>query len=157
MDSYESLCPRLEEIFVVEAQVDVPVVVGQDDKHGRRQLIKITEGVVKGRLTGKILPGGVDSQIIRPDGFTELIARYGIILDDGESIYINNSGIRRVDPLHADKVAKGEIVDPQYVYFVTKPWFETYSDKYKWMERSIFICYALRLPTKVVLKFYEVR
>lgn len=157
MNSYENVHPHLEEIFIVEAQVDAPVVVGQDDKHGRRQLITITGGVVKGRLTGEILPGGVDSQIIHPDGFTELIARYGIQLDDGESIYINNSGVRRVDPLYADKVARGEIVDPQYVYFVTTPQFETYSSKYKWMEQSIFICYALRLPTKVVLKFYEVR
>lgn len=157
MNAYESLCPRLEEIFVVEAQVDAPVVIGQDDKHGRRQLITIAEGVVKGRLTGRILPGGVDSQIIRPDGFTELIARYGLILDDGESVYINNSGIRRVDPLYAEKVARGEIVDPRYVYFVTTPRFETYSDKYKWLERSIFICYALRLPARVVLKFYEVK
>ncbi|MFV0437727.1 MAG: DUF3237 domain-containing protein [Desulfopila sp.] len=151
------LHPRLEEIFIVEAQVAPPVVVGQDDRHGRRQLIEITGGIVRGQLRGKILPGGVDSQVIRPDGFTELIARYAIALDDGETIYIDNAGIRRVDPLYADEVAMGKIVDPQYVYFVTTPRFETYSDKYKWMERTVFICYALRLPDKVILKFYEVK
>jgi hypothetical protein len=149
--------PRLEEAFRVEVKVDPPVVVGQDDKHGRRQLIAITEGVVSGKLNGKVLPCGVDSQIIRPDGFTELVARYGLLLDDGESVYINNSGIRRVDPSVAAEVAGGKIVDPKYVYFVTVPTFETYSPKYAWLEKSVFICSAIRLPDKVLLRFYEVK
>ena len=149
--------PSLDEAFRIEVKVDPPVVVGQDDKTWKAPVDRHYEGVVSGKLNGKVLPCGVDSQIIRPDGFTELVARYGLLLDDGESVYINNSGIRRVDPSVAAEVAGGKIVDPKYVYFVTVPTFETYSPKYAWLEKSVFICSAIRLPDKVLLRFYEVK
>ncbi len=151
--------PVLEEVFSIDIQVEKPLVVGQDAEHGRRQMILIKEGgKVSGKLKGEVLPFGVDSQIIRPDGFTELVARYAIKLEDGNTIYINNVGIRRIsDPEAAKQAAQGKIVDPKYVYFATIPTFETYNEKYKWMERSIFLCYATRLPDKVLLKFYEVK
>jgi len=156
MDGFDGAGPRLEEVFTVEAAVGKPIVVGQDGTHGRRQLIVIEGGTVSGKLSGSVMPGGVDSQIIRPDGFTELVARYAVKLDDGETVYISNTGIRRVDPSVAGEVAMGKIVDPKYVYFVTIPSFETYDRKYEWLEKSVFICYAMRLPDKVVLRFYEV-
>lgn len=150
--------PTLEEVFSIDIQVDKPLVVGQDAEHGRRQMILITSGKVTGKITGEVLPFGVDSQVIRPDGFTELVARYAIKLDDGNTIYINNAGVRRIsDPEAAKQAAQGKIVDPKFVYFATIPTFETYNEKYKWMEKSIFICYATRLPDKVLLKFYEVK
>lgn len=151
--------PVLEEVFSIDIQVEKPLVVGQDAEHGRRQMILIKEGgKVSGKITGEVLPFGVDSQVIRPDGFTELVARYAIKLDDGNTIYINNAGVRRIsDPEAAKQAAQGKIVDPKYVYFATVPTFETYTEKYKWMEKSIFICYATRLPDKVLLKFYEVK
>lgn len=151
--------PTLEEVFSIDIQVEKPLVVGQDAEHGRRQMILIKEGgKVSGKITGEVLPFGVDSQVIRPDGFTELVARYAIKLEDGNTIYINNAGVRRIsDPDAAKQAAQGKIVDPKYVYFATVPTFETYNEKYKWMEKSIFICYATRLPDKVLLKFYEVK
>jgi hypothetical protein len=150
--------PSFEEVFRLETSVAPPIVVGQDDVHGRRQLIPIGDGTVTGKMTGRVMPGGVDSQIIRPDGFTELVARYAVELDDGEHIYINNAGVRRItDPEAAALVATGKIVDPKHVYFATVPTFETYSEKYRWLEKSIFVCYGVRLPDKVLLTFYEVR
>ncbi len=157
MSVNDMYAPQLEKIFSIEVSVDPPVVVGQDEIHGRRQLIPISGGIVTGRLTGKVLPGGVDSQIIRPDGFTELVARYAIQLDDGCSVYIDNAGVRRVDPAVAAEVANGKIADPKYVYFVTVPTFETYDSKYAWLEKSIFLCRGVRLPDKVLLNYYEVK
>lgn len=157
MDLNDLFAPQLEKVFSIEVSVDKPVVVGQDDVHGRRQLIPISGGIVSGRLSGKVLPGGVDSQIIRPDGFTELVARYAIALDDGCSVYIDNAGVRRVAPEVAGEVANGKIVDPGYVYFVTVPKFEVYDSKYAWLERSIFLCRGIRLPDKVLLNYYEVK
>lgn len=150
--------PVFEEAFRIEARVAEPIVVGQDGVHGRRQLIRIVGGDVSGKLTGRLMPGGVDSQIIRPDGLTELVARYAIELDDGERIYIDNAGIRRItDPQVAPAAAKGGIVDPKYVYFVTVPTFETYTERYRWLERSIFFCYGVRMPNRVRLRFFEIR
>lgn len=151
--------PSLHEVFSIDIQVEKPLVVGQDAEHGRRQMILIKAGgKVSGQITGEVLPHGVDSQIIRPDGFTELVARYAIKLDDGNTIYINNAGVRRIsDPEAAKMASQGKIVDPKFVYFATVPTFETYDEKYKWMEKSIFLCYGMRLPDKVLLRFYEVK
>lgn len=145
-----------EEVFTITIEVDKPIVVGQDDIVGRRQLIPILSGEVIGNgFNGKVLPGGVDSQIIRPDGKCELSARYAIKLDDGASIYIENNGIRTVPEEYVANVIAGKFVDPDVYYFRTIPTFEVYDEKYKWMMNHIFICYATRLPDKVLLTFYK--
>lgn len=146
-----------EEIFTVTIVVDKPIVVGQDDIVGRRQLIPILSGEVEGvGFNGKVLPGGIDSQIIRPDGKCELSARYAIQLDDGATIYIENNGIRTVPDKYVEDVKMGKFVDPNAYYFRTIPIFEIYNEKYRWMMNCIFVCYATRLPENVLLKFYRV-
>jgi len=146
-----------EEIFTVEVAVDKPILVGQNNVVGRRQLIPILSGNVRGKdFNGKVLPGGIDSQVIRPDGKCELSARYAIQLEDGAAIYIENNGIRTVPEEYVEDVIQGKFVDPEVYYFRTVPTFETYNDKYKWMMNSIFVCYATRLPETVLIKFYKV-
>ena len=146
-----------EEIFSIQIVVDTPIVVGQDDLIGRRQLIPILSGEVNGNgFKGRVLPGGVDSQIIRPDGKCELSARYAIQLDDGAAIYIENNGIRTVPEKYVEDVKAGRFVDPHAYYFRTIPTFESYHEKYKWMMNRIFVCYASRLPKNIILKFYKV-
>ena len=147
----------LEEVFSINIVVDKPIVVGEDDIVGRRQLIPILSGEVNGSgFKGTVLPGGVDSQIIRPDGKCELSARYAIQLEDGTAIYIENNGIRTVPEKYVEDVKAGKFVDAGVYYFRTTPTFETYSDKYKWMMNCIFVCYATRLPENVLLKFFKV-
>ncbi|SCP97661.1 Protein of unknown function [Anaerobium acetethylicum] len=102
------------------------------------------------------MPGGIDSQIIRPDGKCELSARYAIRLDDGAAIYIENNGIRTVPKEFVEDVRQGRFVDPNVYYFRTVPVFETYHENYKWMMDSIFVCSATRLPDAVLIKFYKV-
>lgn len=146
-----------EEVFSISVKVDEPIVVGQDDVVGRRQLIPILSGEVIGNgFKGKVLPGGVDSQIIRPNGKCELSARYAIELDDGATIYIENNGIRTVPKEYEKDVLEGKFVDQDAYYFRTVPTFETYNEKYKWLMNTIFVCYASRLPNDVLLKFYKV-
>ena len=148
--------PKLEKSFQVEALVDPPVIIGQDRIHGLRRLIPIISGTVTGRLKGSILPGGVDSQVIRTDGFTKMSVRYGIKLEDGRTVFIENRGMRRVDPKYVEEAATGKIIDPKYVYFVTIPQFEVYDESLRWLEENVFFCYAVRLPDKVLLQFYQV-
>ncbi|KHD36766.1 hypothetical protein NL50_09630 [Clostridium acetobutylicum] len=146
-----------EEVFSITITVDKPILIGQDDIVGRRQLIPIISGKVSGNnFNGEVLPGGIDSQIVRPDGKCELSARYAIRLDDGAAIYIENNGIRTVPDEYIEAVKSGEFVDPNAYYFRTIPTFETYSPKYKWMMNHIFVCCASRLPENVLLKFYKI-
>ena len=152
----------MKELFTVAVAVDRPVVVGQDEVHGRRQLSPITSGTLEGfdlegnPMKGIVLPGGVDSQVIRPDGKCELSARYGIRLDDGRSFYIENNGIRTVPAEYAANVLRGEFVDPSLYYFATVPAFEPYSESLYWLKNYIFICKAVREPDRVLLIYYVI-
>ncbi|WP_338083720.1 DUF3237 family protein [Campylobacter anatolicus] len=47
-------------------------MVGKDDDCGLRKLIYIKGGKVSDKLNGEVLPYGINSQVIRPDGLTEL-------------------------------------------------------------------------------------
>jgi hypothetical protein len=144
-------------VFEIRIQVGQPIVVGQDEVVGRRQLIPILSGTVEGPgLRGEVLPGGVDSQIIRPDGRCELSARYALRLDDGAGIYVENKGIRTVPAPYVADVKAGRFVDPNVYYFRTTPTFETYSEKYSWLMNAIFVCKAMRYPEAVVIEFYRI-
>ena len=56
------------------------VVVGHGPT-GERRIVPILGGTVVGpRLSGDILPGGADYQLIRPDGVAEIEARYTLRL-----------------------------------------------------------------------------
>jgi len=156
MDINDIPQPVLRECFQLEAIVDKPILAGQDESNGRRQLIVVKEGVLTGMLKGRVLPGGIDSQIIRSNGITELSARYALELEDGRAIYVENNGFRRVDPSCIADVSAGKIVDPKYVYFASVPKFEVYDESLRWLERSLFICKAVRLPDKVLIRFYQV-
>ena len=149
-------------LFEISVAVDTPIVIGQDEVNGRRQLIPITSGTVKGEdlfgnvFNGIVLPGGVDSQVIRPNGTCELSARYGVKLDDGRSFYIENNGIRTVPDEYAEIVKNGGFVDPSLYYFATKPTFEVFDRSLEWMEKHIFICKATRKPDAVILSYYVI-
>lgn len=148
----------LEEIFSVKVKVDKPILIGQDEVVGRRQLISILSGELSGEnIHGEVLPGGVDSQIIRPDGKCDLSARYAVRLDDGRCIYIENNGIRTVPKEYVEVVKRGEFVDPSLYYFCTTPVFEVYDESLRWLTEGIFICKATRLTDSVLIKFFKVK
>lgn len=144
-------------IFRIEVKVDTPILIGQDDISGRRQLIPITSGIVNGEnFNGYVLPGGVDSQIIRPDGRCELSARYAIELNDGARIYIENNGIRTVPSEYVEAVLSGSFIDPSLYYFRTTPHFEVFNPKYSWLLNNLFYCTGERLPDKVNIDFFQI-
>jgi hypothetical protein len=139
--------------------VDKPIFIGQDGKTGRRQIIQVLEGTVTGAalpLNGTLLPGGVDSQVIRPDGRADISARYGVRLVDGRSFYIQNDGIRTVPPEYAATVLSGGIAPSEVYYFCTKPEFEIYDDSLAVLKNKLFVCCAERLPDSVVLGYYMI-
>lgn len=151
--------PKLIRAFDITARVDKPIFIGQDGKVGRRQLIAIKEGTLTGAalpLDGVLLPGGVDSQVVRPDGRAELSARYGVQLHDGRRFYIQNDGIRTVSPDHIATVLAGEIAPSEAYYCCTRPEFEIYDDSLSILKTRIFICYAERFPDSIRLGYYMV-
>jgi len=124
---------------------------------GRRRIVAILGGRVTGpRLEADIVPGGADWQYVRSDGVVELEARYAIRTRDGIEIAIVNRGLRRADPAIMERLSRGEPVDPELVYFRTVPTFEAPAGPYDWLNRSVFLATAARLPDKVQIRVFEV-
>src|SRR3954469_258292 len=126
-------------VFSLAIKVGAPIVAGETG-WGLRRVIPILGGEVRGPdLNGTIFPCGADFQVIRPDGFTELEAKYAFETADGAVIYIENIGIR-FGPKHLlDRIAQGEIVDPDQIYFRSVPKFETGAENYRWVMQNLFI------------------
>ncbi len=150
--------PSLQTEFVFRLSVEVatPVSVGETGLGVRRQ-IAISGGELRGpNMRGKILPGGADFQIIRPNGLIDLVARYVVEMDDGALLYIENTGIRTGPREALERLTRGEAVDPGLIYFRTVPKFETGSDKYRWMMQTLFVASAQRHQAQVVIDVYKV-
>jgi hypothetical protein len=78
-------------VFTEHVSVDtMSYSVGQS-KYGYRNIVPITGGYFEGpKMKGEVLPGGADWQLTRPDGETELYARYTLKTNDGYVISITN-------------------------------------------------------------------
>lgn len=124
--------------------------------HGRRRIIPILSGTVKGeRLEGEVLAGGADWQYVRSDGVLELEARYSIRTKDGTEIAVSNRGMRRAPPEIMERLSRGETVDPALVYFRTVPVFEAPAGPHQWLNESVFVATAARFPDKVHIRVFE--
>jgi hypothetical protein len=149
--------PSLEHIATISVDVGRPQEVG-DTPGGARRVIPILGGIVSGpAFTGKVLSGGADFQIIRSSSFTDIHARYVIETDDGEMLYVENSGIRTGSPEDIAALAQGRSVDPARIYFRTLPRFETASRKLAWLNTHLFVGTGARHPDKVQLEFFVIR
>jgi hypothetical protein len=107
-------------------------------------------------LTGTVLTGGGDWQVILPGGLTSIEARYFIKASDGTVIEVTNPGVRTAAPEVIEKLAKGEAVDPSAYYFRTTPRFVVKDGPHGWMRRKVFVARGIRKPDSVVIDFYTV-
>src|SRR5262245_58612031 len=95
--------------------------------HGTRVTFPITGGSFEGdRLRGKVVPGGNDWTIKRPDGVMELDLRITLETDDGALVHMTFEGIRD------DGTSGGP-------YFRTLPRFETAVPKYSFLNRLLAV------------------
>ena len=143
-------------VFSLAIRIGTPIVAG-DFGHGIRRIIPILGGEVRGEgIRGTIFPCGADFQIIRPNGFTELEAKYAFEMDDGAIVYIENIGIRFGPKPLLDRIAQGEIVDPAQIYFRSVPKFETGAAKYRWLMENLFVGVGARHPDCVEIDVHQV-
>ena len=148
---------NLQPLFRVEITLAPPQEVG-DTPHGRRRIIGITGGRFSGeRLSGRVLPGGADWQVVRADGVAQLDARYTLETADGVLIYVKNHGIRHGPADVLKRLAAGEAVDPSLYYMRTTPRFETGDPRYAWLNRVVCVATGARRAAAVDLEVYEVK
>lgn len=92
--------------------------------HGKRVTFPITGGSFEGeRLSGKVLPGGDDWTLTRPDGVVELDLRITLETHDGALVYMTFEGVR----------------DDARSYFRTVPRFETGDSRYAFLNRMLAV------------------
>lgn len=88
--------------FRTEFMWDAKVKIGEmisvgNSKRGTCHVIPITGGTFSGpNIKGEVLSGGEDCQLVRPDGDTELNARYLLKTDDGIVIQVINQALMHV-------------------------------------------------------------
>jgi hypothetical protein len=143
-------------MFTVQADLDDILRFG-GTPYGERRIINITGGKVSGaRLTGRILPGGADWQIIRADGAADIKARYTIEDADGALILVHSEGLRHGPPEVIARLGRGEAVDPALYYFRTVMRFETAAPALGWLNKLLAIARGERLARAVRLDVFEV-
>jgi hypothetical protein len=148
--------PELKFFADLTVQVDRPQEVGPT-VHGQRRVIPILGGEVQGEgWTARVLRGGADFQMIVNQSLAELDARYVLETDAGDLIFVQNRAVRTAAPEVMARLIRGEVVDPQQVYFRCTPQFETASKSLSWISERLFIGTGARQPDRVVMRFFEV-
>jgi hypothetical protein len=148
--------PELKHVCDIDVDVGPVRELGLTP-YGRRRIVAIHGGRVHGpHLEAVVIPGGADWQYVRSDGVIELEARYALRTSEGTEIAITNRGLRRAPATVMERLLRGEPVDARNVYFRTVPVFEAPAGPYGWLNQSVFIATAERLPTKVHLSVFEV-
>jgi hypothetical protein len=143
-------------IFVISSPLGDIQKLG-DTPYGERRIINIMGGTVAGeRLSGKVLPGGADWQIVRADGVVHLQARYTIETDSGGLVMVDAEGYRHGPPEVMARLARDESVDQKLYYFRTFMRFETADLKSAWLNRVLAIGYGARMNRAVRIEVFEV-
>ena len=143
-------------IFTIHAELDAIMDLGRTPV-GERRIIGILGGAVHGpKLSGRILPGGADWQIIRGDGAADIRARYTIETEAGARILVSSDGLRHGPPDVIAKLARGDSVDPALYYFRTVMRFETADPAVDWLNRILALARGQREARAVRLDVYEV-
>jgi hypothetical protein len=112
---------------------DALVLLEQEISHGKspygeRYRVPIIGGEFAGPgIKGRVVPGGVDWQLVRADGYWVIDADYFMETDDKVQIHVHNVG------LWYD--ADGDGIDE---YCVTTPVLEAPMGKYGWLNQHIF-------------------
>ncbi len=122
---------RAEHVFDAKVTIADLLNIGKS-KYGERRLIPITGGTFKGaNIEGVVVPGGADWQLTRPDGDTELNARYTLKTNDGFLIQVINRALLHTLKNKDDKTGS-------YARSVLD--FEAPADSpYDWLNHSIFL------------------
>jgi hypothetical protein len=142
----------LRRLFRADITLAAPLELGAAPL-GRRRIIPITGGSFRGeRLSGRVLPGGADWQVIRSDGVAALDARYTLETVDGALILVRNEGYRHGPPEAMRQLAEGREVDPSTYYMRTTPWFETGDARYAWLNRIVCVATGARRAASAELE-----
>ena len=143
-------------LFTIHADV-APPQVAPEGPVGDRRFIPVTGGTFDGeRLSGKLLSGGSDCQLMRADGVADLDVRVSLQCHDGTIVFMKGLGIRHGPPEVMQRLAAGEDVDPSEYYFREAILFEAPPGQHAWLNRVLAIGTGRRSPDAVTVEVFEI-
>jgi len=149
--------PALIPMARVRCEVGDLVSLGGPAKHGERRYVPLTGGRVDGpELSGEILSGGVDWQVLRGDGVLEIAAHYVVRSDDGALIEIQSDGLRHGPADVMARLARGEAVPREAYFFRTVVRFTTGTPAWAHLNRTLALAVGQREARVVTLDFYRI-
>ncbi len=147
---------RTEFLFTLTFTVAPPLRLGATP-NGDRRNVTVTGGTFEGpRLRGKVLPGGSDWIVARPDGTLLLDVRTTLETADGALINMTYRGLRHGPAEVIERLNRGEPVEPSEYYFRTAPLVETASVPSAWLNRIVAVATGHRLPIGPVYQVHQV-
>ena len=147
---------ELRSLFQIRADVSTPQV-SPGAPYGDRRMIPVIGGEITGdRLSGQILSGGSDSQVVRQDGVADINVRFAFETNDGVVVYASGAGLRHGPADVMAKLAAGEEVDKAQYYFREFFLFEAPPGRYEWLNRVLALGTGERKASTVLMEVYEV-
>ena len=162
VNSRLSLAKGGEPVMDSQLLMTVRIVAAPSQKlgavpQGIRSFVPVAGGDFEGpRLRGRVVPGGGDWLLLRPDGVLELDLRITLETDDGALIDMRFLGLRHDPQDVTAALGRGETVDPASYYFRTVPRYETSTEKYAFLNRTIAIGEGEARPDGAVHKIDEI-
>lgn len=148
----------LKPLMRLKAEVDGPMhLVGQTPLGYTRRVVIVTGGWFDGeRLQGRILPGGGDFVIERPDGGLHLDVRLVLETQQGEIVYLTYGGRRNGPPEVMRRIVAREPIAPGEDYFRTVVQFETAAPRLAWLNDIVAVGTGTREANGPVYDMWEV-
>ena len=138
MVSAQTPASELESEFLLELVLDVDAQIDA----GHTSIAPVTGGTFGGpRIKGTVHPGGAD-WITQASGHSSLDVRITLETDDGEFIFMSYTGI----------VSAGQ----NGLYWRVRPIFQTASEKYDWLNHSVFVGKSKQVPGKVAYDIFRI-
>jgi hypothetical protein len=150
---------ELRPLFTIKAEVDAPPQLVGAVPHGyTRRVMCVSGGHFEGeRLRGRVLPGGADVVLERPDGGLHLDVRLVLETSAGEVIYMTYSGRRNgPTPEIMKKIVNREPIARGADYFRVAVQFETAAPRLQWLNDKIAIGTGTREADGPVYDIWEV-
>jgi hypothetical protein len=149
---------RSNHLFTLTLEVDPNMTDIGETPYGRRRIGNVIGGSFEGEeLKGTVLPApGGDWLLLRRDGILQLDVRITLKTHDEHLIYMTYRGMRHGPAWVIEALNKGEKVDPNQYYFRTTPWFETASEKYRFLNRIVCVATGRREPSGPVYEVFHV-
>ena len=144
---------RLSPLLAIEVEVHRVVDLG-----GGRRFVPFAGGRFTGRdgLAGTVLDGGVDWQQVRDAEVLDIAAHYALRTEEGDTVEVVSTGVRRASADVLERLNAGEAVDPDEYYFRTHIRLTTAAPRLAWLNGILGISTGRRERARVFIDVHEV-